>query len=291
MVSVGQHSSDQASAGNIRLEQVPLTEAIGAEIRGVSISQPFDEAVIDALRQAWLDHCVLLLREQSLSDTDLVALTRHFGDLEMPPPADDGAPYLAEHPEVMVLSNVVDGGRTIGSLGNAEAVWHSDLNFTDEPPAASMLYAHEVPPTGGNTGFASMYRAYQTLPADLAGRIEGHKIRHDARFNSAGQPRREQRPPVDHPIVRTHPETGRKCLYLGRRTNAAIVDLPAAESEALLDALWAHAVHDRFVWYHRWRPGDLVIWDNRCTLHRRDAFDAGHRRIMHRTQTLGTRPY
>jgi taurine dioxygenase len=280
-----------APSGHQAIEVVALSDAIGAEIRGVALGRPLSEAGFAALRRAWLDHAVLLLRGQSLDDEALVGLTRRFGQVEIPPPLEYGTAYIPDHPEVMVVSNVEQNGRPIGSLGAGEAIWHSDLNFMEEPPAASLLYALEVPSAGGETGFANMYRAYAELPADLAAAVKGRKIRHDARFNSAGQPRLEQRPPVDHPIVRTHPETGRQCLYLGRRANATVVGVPEPESEALLDALWAHAVQDRFVWYQRWRPGDLVIWDNRCTMHRRNGFNADSRRILHRTQTLGARPY
>jgi taurine dioxygenase len=273
------------------IEAVPLSEAIGAEIRGVDLKRDLDERTVTALRQAWLDHAVLLLRDQALDDSALVALTRRFGEIEIPPPLEYGTPYIPDRPEVMVISNVEQDGRPIGSLGAGEAVWHSDLNFMEEPPAASLLYAIEVPRAGGETGFASMTRAYEDLPPALSRAVDGRRIRHDARFNSAGQPRLEQRPPVEHPIVRTHPETGRKCLYLGRRAHASVVGLPEEESEALLDRLWTHAVQEQFVWYQHWRPGDLVIWDNRCTMHRRNGFDRRARRILHRTQTLGDRPY
>jgi alpha-ketoglutarate-dependent taurine dioxygenase len=186
--------------------------------------------------------------------------------------------------------NVVVGGRELGSLGNSEAFWHSDLNFVEQPPDASCLYALEVPPAGGDTGFANMYAAFETLPADLAAAIDGRQILHDARFNSAGYLREIRVPDTLHPIVRTHPETGRKALYLGRRANARIDGLTADRSDALLDRLWRHATAPACTWHHRWQAGDLVIWDNRCTLHRRDAFDPSQRRIMHRTQTRGTRP-
>ena len=191
----------------------------------------------------------------------------------------------------MIISNVTADGREIGSLGNAEAFWHTDLNFVEEPPAASCLYAHEVPADGGDTGFANMEAAFASLPAALATSIAGRRIRDDARFNSAGYLREVRVPDTLHPIVRTHPETGRKSLYLGRRANAIIEGLDDAESNALLDALWEHATSESFTWHHRWCAGDLLIWDNRCTLHRRDSFDGSTRRIMHRTQTRGTRPY
>jgi taurine dioxygenase len=187
----------------------------------------------------------------------------------------------------------------IGSLGAGEAVWHTDMSYLDDPPKASMLYAIEVPPAGGNTGFTSMYLAYEELPDGLKQRIAGRRVKHDGTYNSGGYVRQGVTPTDDpreapgtyHPIVCTHPESGRKCLYLGRRRNAYIEGLELAESEALLDEVWRFATRDELTWYNTWRVGDVVLWDNRCTMHRRDPFDASSRRIMHRTQMKGeTRP-
>jgi taurine dioxygenase len=271
------------------IEVRPLSAALGAEIVGADVARPMDDQTFHRIHAAWLDHLVLLFRRQRLDDADLVRFTARFGELEEAP-LFQGRRYVDQHPEVMIISNVSVNGREIGSLGNAEAFWHTDLNFVAEPPAASCLYAHEVPTTGGDTGFANMYRAFESLPSDLRSRVEGRTILHDARFNSAGYARETRLPDTSHPIVRTHPETGRKGLYLGRRANARIDGLTEDESERLLDALWQHAVSGAVTWHHHWQPGDLLIWDNRCTLHRRDSFDASRRRIMHRTQTRGTRP-
>jgi taurine dioxygenase len=163
------------------------------------------------------------------------------------------------------------------------------------PPKASMLYALEVPPRGGNTSFCSMYAIYESLPAALKARIEGLTIKHDGTYNSGGYLRQGVAPTGDprtspgalHPLVCTHPDTGRRLLYLGRRRNAFIAGLDLAESEALLDELWSYVARPEVAWEHVWRVGDLVLWDNRCTMHRRDAFDPGARRIMHRTQIRG----
>jgi taurine dioxygenase len=237
-----------------------------------------------------LDRLVLLFRDQHLDDAALVRFTARFGELEIAP-LFHGRRFVEDFPEVMIISNLKVDGREIGSLGNSEAYWHSDLNFTEKPPDGSFLYALEAPLSGGDTSFANMYAAWETLPATLRERIEGRFLWHDARFNSAGYLREVRLPDVRHPIVRTHPETGRKALYLGRRANARIDDLPLEESDALLDAVWEHATQPSLVWRHHWRPGDLLMWDNRCTLHRRDSFGASQRRIMHRTQSLGSRPY
>ena len=266
----------------------PLSSALGAEIGGIDAAA-IDDADFERVRAAWLDHLVLLFRNQRLDDAALVDFTSRFGQLEEAP-LFGGRRYVEEHPEVMIISNVAIDGREIGSLGNAEAFWHTDLNFVEEPPAASCLFAHEVPPTGGDTGFANMYAAFESLPEDVATRIAGRRIRHDARFNSAGYLREMRVPDTLHPIVRTHPDTRRKALYLGRRAHAQIEGMPADESNALLDVLWTHATSDAITWHHQWRAGDLLIWANRCTLHRRDPFDASQRRVMHRTQTRGTRP-
>jgi taurine dioxygenase len=169
------------------------------------------------------------------------------------------------------------------------------MSYKDEPPVASLLHAIEVPPEGGDTGFANMYLAYETLPDDLRRRLATLVCKHDASRNSAGELRRgfaevtdpREAPGAVHPLARTHPVTGRKALFLGRRRNASIPGLPLAESEDLLDRLWAHATRPDFTWYQRWRVGDLLLWDNRCTMHRRDAFDPATRRLMHRTQVAG----
>ena len=266
----------------------PLSSALGAQIHGIDAAA-IDDAGFERVRAAWLEHLVLLFRNQRLDDRALVDFTSRFGELEEAP-LFGGRRYVEEHPEVMIISNVAVDGREIGSLGNAEAFWHTDLNFVEEPPAASCLFAHEVPPTGGDTGFANMYAAFEALPQDVAARIAGRRIRHDARFNSAGYLREVRVPDTLHPIVRSHPETLRNALYLGRRAHARIEDMAVDESDALLDTLWAHATSDAFTWHHQWRAGDLLIWDNRCTLHRRDSFDASQRRVMHRTQTRGSRP-
>ena len=190
-------------------------------------------------------------------------------------------------------------GEPIGSLGAGEAVWHTDMSYIPEPPKASLLYALEIPPAGGNTGFVNMYCGYDALPEKLKARIAGLTIKHDSTYNSGGYVRQGitatddpvTSPGTIHPLVCTHPESGKRVLYLGRRRNAYIPGLSLAESEALLDEIWSYATADAYTWYNTWQVGDLVLWDNRCTMHRRDPFDANSRRIMHRTQVKGeTRP-
>ena len=167
MAPAGSRGDRDTALGPVPFETVPLSAVFGAEIRGLDLSAAADDAVLAALRRAWLEHSVLLVRGQRIDDDTLVHLSRRFGEIEMPPPMDYGVPYLADHPEVMVVSNVVENGRPLGSLGSGEAVWHSDLNFMEEPPAASLLYALEAPPSGGETGFACMIAAFEELPAAL----------------------------------------------------------------------------------------------------------------------------
>jgi taurine dioxygenase len=269
-----------------------LAHALGAEVSGVDLSRPLPAAAFGEIREAWLDRLVLRFRGQKLTDPQLLAFSRLFGELDPPGPNPYGRPVLAEHPEVNVISNIKQDGVPIGGLGDGEAIWHADMTYVDTPPMAAMLYALEVPPSGGDTYWASLVLAYETLPAELRQRIEGRSAVHDATYNSAGHLRKgyqelsdpRQAPGARHPLVRAHPETGRKCLFLGRRRNSSIVGLEPAESERLLDALWAHATQPQFTFRQQWRAGDVLVWDNRCTVHRRDAFDPSARRLMHRTQ-------
>jgi taurine dioxygenase len=283
--------------------------ALGADIEGIDLAGALAPEAIAAVKAAWAEHLVLRFRGQRLADDDLLRFGRQFGELDWAPiaaakvkvPGEDR--YVEAAPEgrqyVMVISNVIENGQAIGQLGAYEAIWHTDMSYVQEPPSASALYALEVPPEGGDTGFCNMYRAYETLPDGLRREIAGHLCRHDASRNSAGELRRgfvdasdpSQTIGAEHPLVRTHPVTGRKALFLGRRRNAYIPGLPLAASESLLDALWAHATKDEFTWYQQWRVGDLILWDNRCVMHRRDAFDPATRRVMHRTQIKGDRPF
>jgi alpha-ketoglutarate-dependent taurine dioxygenase len=280
------------------LEVRPTGAALGAEIRGIDLKQ-IGERDFAAIHRAWIDHLVLLFRGQQLNDEDLIAFSRCFGALDWAPIQETGRRFVDGHPEIYVVSNVIENGVPIGSLGAGEAVWHTDMSYMPDPPKASMLYAIEVPPAGGNTGFVNMYAGYEALPAALKLRIEALKVKHDGTYNSGGYVRQGLNavddpvasPGALHPLVCTHPESGRRALYLGRRRNGYIVGLPVAESEALLDEIWRCATRNEFTWYNEWRVGDLVLWDNRCTMHRRDSFDAGARRIMHRTQIKDeTRP-
>lgn len=280
------------------LPVIPTGAALGAEVITGDLRVLDDDGFARVVR-AWHDHAVVLFHDQTLADQDLIAFSRRFGDLDIAPVQENGRRFVDGMPEIYIVSNVKMNGEAIGSLGDGEAVWHTDMSYLAMPPKASMLYALEVPPRGGNTSFCSMYAIYESLPAALKARIAGLTIKHDGTYNSGGYVRQGVTPTGDprtspgalHPLVCTHPETGRRLLYLGRRRNAYIAGLDLAESEVLLDELWSYVARPEMAWEHIWRVGDLVLWDNRCTMHRRDAFDPASRRVMHRTQIKGeTRP-
>ena len=283
------------AASGIKLR--PTGGPLGAEVQGIDLRR-IDDATFEAIHQAWLDNLVLLVRGQRLSDEDLIAFSSRFGVLDHAPIQENGRRFVEGRPEIYVVSNVIENGVAIGSLGAGEAVWHTDMSYLPDPPKASILYALEVPPAGGDTSFSNMYLAHDTLPPDLRARVTGLMLKHDGTYNSGNFVRQGVTPTDDpresvgtpHPVICRHPETGRRMLYLGRRRNAYLMGLDLAESEALLDALWEHAQRPELVWTHRWRVGDLVLWDNRCTMHRRDPFDAASRRVMHRTQIKGEAP-
>jgi len=276
------------------IDVFPTDGGLGAEIRGLDLRRLGDNAFA-AVQQAWLDNLVLLFRGQQLTDAELVAFSRRFGELDLAPVQESGRRFVEGIPELYIVSNVLKNGEPIGSLGNGEAVWHTDMSYLPDPPMASMLYALETPATGGNTAFVNMYAVYEALPADLKRRIAGLKVKHDGTYNSGGYVRQGVTPTDDprtspgvfHPLVCTHPQTGRRMLYLGRRRNAYIEHFELAESEALLDTLWSCTDRPEFAWHTVWQVGDLVLWDNRCTMHRRDPFDPTARRVMHRTQIKG----
>jgi taurine dioxygenase len=274
-----------------------LDAPLGVEVSGIDLSGPVSPGDIEAIEDAWRERLVVVFHDQNLSDPQLIAFSRNFGELDPPGPNPYGKPFLEDHPELNVISNVVEDGKAIGNLGDGEAVWHADMTYVEVPPKAAMLHALEVPPpqAGGNTYFADMFLAYETLPADLKKTAEGRVAVHDASTNSAGMLRKGYQAVTDvrrtigahHPLIRTEPRTGRKALFLGRRPNAYVVGLEVADSEAVLDALWAHATQQQFTLCHQWEVGDLLMWNNLSVLHRRDPFDPKTRRIMHRSQIKG----
>ncbi|MSP96066.1 MAG: TauD/TfdA family dioxygenase [Betaproteobacteria bacterium] len=280
------------------LSVIPSGKALAADVRGVDLAEELDDATFTTILDAWSQHLVLRFRGQQLSDPQLERFSARLGALDRAPAYTAGTEVTVQSDFVTVISNVTLNGKPIGDLGNAEALWHTDMSYNELPPMASALYALEIPTAGGETGFCNMYLAYEALPAALKTRVVNLQCKHDSSRNSTGGLRRGQpesttphdAPGAVHPIVRTHPVTGRNALFLGRRLNGYVMGLAPQDSEALLDELWAHAAKPEFSWYQEWQLGDLILWDNRCVMHRRNAFDAAARRIMHRTQLAGDRP-
>ena len=272
-----------------------VTPAVGAEISGVDLRR-LSDGDFATIERAWTDHSMILLRGQTLSDDDLLAFSRRFGALDPPPNQERGRISPPGYPDIYVVSNVLDGkGDPIGALGAGEAAWHTDMSYLDTPPDASMLYSLEIPPSGGNTWFCGMQAACDALPAELLGKIKGRRIKHDGTYNSGGYLRKGVTPTDDpmaapgawHPAVLRHPANGRATLYLGRRRNSYVEGYSREESDAVLEALWTHVTQPRFVYEHVWKLGDLVMWDNRSTMHRVTRFDETKVRDMRRTTVAG----
>lgn len=280
-------------AAVMQLDIQPLG-VIGAQVRGIDLAS-VNKSQIDAIKRAWYRHDVLVFRNQQLSDDHLLAFSRHFGALDSPPNQGAGRKSPVGYPDVYVVSNVLDGkGEPIGALGDGEAAWHTDMSYAAQPPDASMLYSLEIPAEGGDTCFCSMKAALSRMPKALVERVRLLDIKHDGTYDSGGNVRKGLTPTNDprisvgtpHPVVIEHPVSGERALYLGRRLNAYVMGLELEESERLLDELWSYV--ETAVYRHRWALGDLVLWDNRTTMHRRDAFDPKARRVMHRTQIKGS---
>jgi taurine dioxygenase len=227
----------------------PLSAAVGAEIRGADLAH-LSDAEFAQIEHAWCKHSALLFRDQRLGHDALIAFSRRFGELDPPPVNENGKKFVEGYPDIYVVSNIIGAdGTPIGSLGAGEAVWHTDMSYLPAPPDASLLYAVEIPPAGGDTWLCGLIAACRTLPQHLRKAVAGRSIKHDGTYNSGGYLRAGLTDSSDpmhsvgtpHPIICTHPPSGMHTLYLGRRRNAYVVGLPLDESEALLDALWAHA--------------------------------------------------
>ncbi len=273
----------------------PISPTFIAEIEGVDV-RTITTQDFDRIYQAWLDFGVLRLRNQPLNEDELQTFSARFGPLGEIPMGrlPDKARAKIKNRYVTQLSNIIVDGKPIGGLGNAEATWHSDMTYIDIPPPASVLLAVEIPAQGGDTYFADQNAAYDALPDELQRRVQELTIKHNAAHTSVGGLRAgfksfddpRDAPGAVHPIVMTHEETGKRALYLGRREWACIPELSLEDSEALLDELWSYAALDDNVWRQQWQADDLIIWDNRRVLHRRDDFDQHARRLMKRCQVL-----
>ena len=284
---------------------VPSGAALGAEIRGVDLTR-IDDATFHALHKVWLEHMLLVFRGQKFVPEDLVTLVKRFGT-----PVTSSTLHkrdLSERtanqvfqlpPEVTVVTNIRENGKPVGILGDGEVVWHSDFSFKDKPTAARMLLAVEIPPAGGHTYFTNCYAAYDTMSDDMKRRIAGKSIKQADIVDTAMKLRPgasldmdiRNVPGPSHPVISTHPETGRNMIFLGRRHGAYVNGMSLEDSEALLNELWAHTTQQRFVYEHEWQQGDVVVWDNRATLHKRDAFNSDSRRILYAAQVEGHKPY
>lgn len=265
-----------------------LSAGIGMEILGVDCSRPVSEAVFERIRDIWHDNCVVLLRDQSLDEEQEWNFARRFGETGKVHHRHNGG---SQYPGVMYISNIRENGELIGSLPDGEMFFHHDQCYIEKPAIATMLYAMEIPSVGGNTVFANMFSAYDALPDEVKVRLEGLKAMHvyDYQTNATtrGSVIREGTPHFAHPVVRMHPGNGRKALYVNRLMTDHIVGLDRAESDALLAYLFDHSEQKQFLYEHVWRPGDLLIWDNRSCTHARTDFSAAERRLMRRVAIVG----
>lgn len=289
------HTATQSSATELKRptdawQTRPLSPALGAEILGVDLSRPISDELFAKIRDCWHDNVVLLFRDQHLSEDDQVRFAERFGPLAV----SHTRRYTTANPAVMLISNIRENGKQIGALPDGEMQFHSDQCYQEKPAMASMLYAIEVPGKGGNTLFANAYAAYKTLPDDIKRRLDGRKAMHAYDYDNASMKRgtqiRDGVPHFAHPLVRTHPASGRKALYVNRLMTIAIEGLPEAESAELLDILFEHQENPAFVYEHVWHVNDLLMWDNRCALHARTDFSNDERRLMRRVTVLGERP-
>jgi taurine dioxygenase len=277
------------------IRHTPIAPALGATIEGVDLATitPVEFARV---YEIWKKHHVIVLRDQRLTNAQFERFSAMLGELDPPPNQGAGRKSVPGHPNLYVVSNRRNAsGEPIGALGDGEASWHTDMSYQERPPFASMLWSVELPSTGGDTWFASMPAALRSMPADLVARIGRMGIKHDGTYDSGGNLRKGMVPNDDpresvgtvHPIIIVQPETGEHTLYLGRRRNAWIAGLPVEESERLLNIIWSYATMPEVTLKHQWKLGDVVLWNNLTTMHRRDAFPADQVRTLHRSQIKG----
>ena len=279
------------------IEAVSLEAPLGAEIQGVDLARELTPEAVEEFERAWTEHLVLRVRDQEMSDADLLAFSRNFGELDLPATNPYGEPFHKQHPEINVISNLVENGVPKGNLGYGEAVWHADMTYNDLPPKAAVLFALEVPMGEGATYFANMFAAYEALSPNMKVEIEGKVAIHDAAHNSAGMLRKgyeevtdvRETPGARQTLVRTEPKTGRKALFLSAAARGA---MSSAWRSRQATRCWMPCGRTRRRRSSRGdrtgRVGDVLMWRNLCVLHRRDAFDPNARRLLHRTQIKGT---
>jgi alpha-ketoglutarate-dependent taurine dioxygenase len=278
-----------------KLDVIPLSKHIGAEIRGIDLRDTLDPGTIRAIHNAWLDYAVLLFRSQNFSQEDLIRVTKYFGEHA---PVTRPQKYYPKGfskllPNIMTISNIRENGETIGALPDGEMHFHHDQIHNVLPHNGTLLYSLEIPTYGGDTLFASGVAAYDTLDPAIRNKLEGRKALHHYNYGATARDDKNALEAFSesvHPVFRTHDETGRKAVYVNRLMTVAIVDMPQEESDALLNAVFDHSEKPEFVYRHRWKVGDLLVWDNRCSMHARDDFPSDQRRLMLRTTILGTKP-
>jgi taurine dioxygenase len=297
LTSTLETATQAASQGQATLRFTPLTKHIGCEVEGIDLRQPVSAEAASAIYRAWLDHAVLVFRDQDMTQEDLIRVTAIFGEFA---PLGRPAHTLPKGfskilPNIMLISNIRENGETIGALPDGEMMFHHDTIHRDDPHKATLLYSVEVPTYGGDTLFASGTAAYETLDAAMKDKLQGLRAVNYYVYNSV---KRDDKQGVNatsqavHPVVRTHDETGRKALYVNRLMSVRIEGMAEAESDALVDFLFDHSEKPEFVYTHVWRKGDLIVWDNRCSSHARTDFPADQRRLLLRTTVKGTcRPY
>jgi taurine dioxygenase len=284
-------------ATKIKLQVEKLSPHIGAEVKGIDLSREQDEATMAELKRLWLEHIVLLFRDQKLDQAAQLRATEFFGEVGYlaRPAHEHPVGYAKLLPNVMLISNIRENGEPIGALPDGEMMFHHDMLHAELPHKGTLLYSVEIPSHGGETLFASGYAAYDTLPDDIREPLEGKWARHH--YNYGSVQKGDDKGTVsfsnsEHPIFRTHEETGRKAIYVNRLMTEEVIGLPKDESDRLLNALFDHMEKPEFVYEHTWRVGDLLLWDNRNSCHARRDFPNGERRLMLRTTIAGdTRPY
>ena len=272
---------------------------LGAQVLGLDLGRALPDADFQRIHRAHLDHHLLIFRDQRITPQQQIDFSRRFGPLQIHVLRNF---QLADHPEVLVISNIIENGQPTG-LGDAGHFWHSDLSYKETPSLGSMLHAQELPAEGGDTLFANMHLAWDTLPAALRNAVRGLRAEHSylaqyeaLRRRSPFRPALTQAQiaevtPVVHPVVRTHPETGRQALFVSEHFTTRILGLPDDESRALLDELFAHSVRPEHVYRHRWQPHDLVFWDNRSLMHLAGGTPDHLRRKLYRTTIEGDAPF
>ena len=276
------------------IEIIPLSDAIGAEIRNVDLREPLTDAAARTIKQAWYDHVIVLFRDQDISLEQQKAFGANYGEIAIR--VRDGTTRAEREmgENVMLISNIRENGEQIGKLPDGEMMFHSDTPYVENPQKATLLYAIEVPTKGGETLFSNSYKVAETLPEDVKMRIAGRKALQIYDYNTDDVPTgnfdRSKHPHFEHPIFRKHPETGRTSLFVSELMTDEIIGLPENESRQLLQSLFAHQRKEEFVYAHAWRPGDLLMWDNRCSVHARNDFPGDQRRLLRRITLYDEHP-